>query len=234
VEQTGAGAWRFEVRDTGPGFGPEMKARLFERFTQADGSLTRRHGGSGLGLAVAAELAGAMGGTLSADSKPGEGSTFVLELPLAPAAEEALSAPPAEPAPAEPRRARILLAEDNPTNRKVVEVMLSGLEVELVAAADGAEAVRAFESEAFDAVLMDMQMPEMDGLDATRAIRARERELGLPRTPVLMLSANAMPEHLEASRQAGADRHLAKPIRLADLLAAVSEALAGKSERLAA
>ncbi|MDQ7813034.1 response regulator, partial [Brevundimonas sp.] len=125
------------------------------------------------------------------------------------------------------RSMRVLLAEDHPTNQRVVQLILNSQGAEVVIAGDGAQAVAAFEAETFDVVLMDMQMPVMDGLSATRAIRAHEAATpGRPRTPVVMLSANAMPEHREEALAAGADSHLAKPITAASLLAGI-EAVIG-------
>jgi len=126
---------------------------------------------------------------------------------------------------------RILLADDHPANRKVIEIMLASVEAELTSVENGRLAVDAFESQTFDLVLMDMQMPVMDGLAAVRAIRDLERSETRARTPVLMLTANALAEHVAAGRDAGADGHLAKPITLATLLAAVSGVMASNLEQ---
>ncbi|MFT4954377.1 MAG: signal transduction histidine kinase/AmiR/NasT family two-component response regulator [Brevundimonas sp.] len=223
---------RFEVRDTGIGFDAEQKARIFTRFQQADGSITRRFGGTGLGLAISRDLARLMGGTLDCDSTPGEGSVFWFEIPLPPAeAETAEAAPaPVERADLASMPLKVLLADDHPANRKVIEVMLSQTAMALTAVVDGAEAVQAYGDEDWDLVLMDMQMPVMDGLTATREIRALEMERGRTRTPILMLTANALDEHVQAGREAGADGHLAKPITLAGLFEAMGAALAGREE----
>ena len=217
---------RFVVQDTGIGFDAETRDRLFSRFEQADGDITRRFGGSGLGLAISRELAAMMGGDLGCESEPGGGAAFILTLPLR--AAEA----PAAPAPAiaaatttveTPRRLRILVADDHPTNRRVVELILDQEAVDLVSVEDGAQAVEACRASVFDLVLMDMQMPVMDGLTATREIRLHEVAMGMPRTPVVMLTANALPEHITAGTEAGADRHLAKPFSVEALLAMVAE-----------
>jgi PAS domain S-box-containing protein len=211
------------VSDTGIGFDEEARARLFQRFQQADGSITRRYGGTGLGLSISRSLAEAMGGALDARSTPGEGSTFGLSLTLPLAEDEAVPSAPApadEPAP-DGRRRRVLLAEDHPTNRRVVQLILEGLEVDLTCVNDGAQAVEAAATSRFDLILMDMQMPVMDGLAATRAIREREAGADAPRTPILSLTGNAMPEHAAASLAAGADGHLTKPIAADRLIAAV-------------
>jgi two-component system, sensor histidine kinase len=220
------GRVRFTVTDTGVGFAPEQKDRIFSRFHQADGSITRRFGGTGLGLTISRELAGLMGGELDCESQPGVGSRFWFEAPLPPADAVRADALPADAVEAGGGPMRILLADDHPANRKVIEVLLSGASAELLCVEDGSQAVDAYRGGGFDLVLMDMQMPVMDGLTATAEIRAFELQNGLPRTPVLMLTANAMPEHVEAGRAAGADGHLAKPVTLATLFAAISTVMA--------
>jgi len=229
VEPVGDDRVRFTVTDTGVGFDADQKARIFTRFQQADGSITRRFGGTGLGLAISRDLAELMGGELDCDSTPGEGSRFWFELPLPPAAviEEADD----QASDCAPEGLCILLADDHPANRKVIEVLLAPTGATLVAVENGQEAVDAFAIDRFDLVLMDMQMPVMDGLTATAAIRALEAERGLHRTPLLMLTANAMAEHVEAGRVAGADGHLAKPVTTQSLFAAIASALdAGEPE----
>lgn len=216
----------FRVSDTGLGFDGDTKSRIFGRFQQADGSITRRFGGTGLGLTISAALVELMGGTLDCDSAPGEGSTFWFDIPL-PTADAPVASVEAETTTADVAAAplRILLADDHPANRKVVEIMLSATAMEMVAVENGQEALDAFVDGGFDVVLMDMQMPVMDGLTATRRIREHEATVGLTRTPVLMLTANAMAEHVEAGRLAGADGHVTKPVTLASLFAAISNAL---------
>lgn len=225
---------RFTVTDTGVGFEPEQKARIFGRFHQADGSITRRFGGTGLGLAISRELAGLMGGALDCESQPGVGSRFWFETPLPLAEAVAADAPAIPEGNVEAVPLRILLADDHPANRKVIEVLLSGACADLVCVADGRQALDAFQDGGFDLVLMDMQMPVMDGLTATAAIRDFEARGGWGRTPVLMLTANAMAEHIEAGRQAGADGHLAKPVTTATLFAAISKVLAATGSDLEA
>ena len=218
------GGVRVTVRDTGIGFKPEMKEQLFGRFHQADGSITRRFGGTGLGMTISRELTQLMGGSLDAEGREGQGASFWFDLPLVPAeihaAEDAAAS-----AEAPDRPLRVLLADDHPTNRKVVELMLAGL-ADVVSVEDGAEALMALGADIFDVVLMDMQMPVMDGLEATRRIRQIEAAAGRSRTPVVMLTANALPEHVAASHAAGADRHLEKPVTLAGLLEAMNDVLA--------
>ncbi len=208
------------VADTGIGFSPEVKARLFERFEQADGSITRRYGGTGLGLAISRALAEAMGGTLDAASTEGAGAAFTLDLALERVARPAAAAPTHRSAQAEnvEREPRVLLAEDHAVNRKVVELLLGQVGVDLTCVENGAEAVAATAEASFDLILMDMQMPVMDGLTAIRAIRQDERARRTPPTPIWALSANALPEHIQASMAAGADGHLTKPISGAALV----------------
>jgi signal transduction histidine kinase/ActR/RegA family two-component response regulator len=220
---------RFEVRDTGIGFDPAQAERLFERFEQADSSTTRSFGGTGLGLAISRSLVELMGGTISATGQAGRGATFSFALPLEgvgpPAgAEEPLGADALQAAGAQ--RARVLLAEDHPINRRVIELMLDPDLVELEAVENGEQAVARCAARAFDLVLMDMQMPVMDGLTAIRAIRAAEAAAGRPRARIFTLTANALPEHRRASDEAGADGFLTKPVDARALLEAVFETVA--------
>ena len=220
-------AW-FCVRDTGIGFDPAGKDRLFDRFHQADASFTRRFDGAGLGLSIAKDIVGRMGGRLDCDSRPGGGSAFWFEIPLAPAPEARVQAD-APMAEAPPAGLRVLLADDHPTNRQVIQLMMSEL-ADVVGVENGAEAVEAFRQAPFDLVLMDMQMPVMDGLTAIRELRRLEAARGGSRTPMVMISANAAPEHRAASAAAGADRHLAKPITIQTLFATLEAALAPSVE----
>ena len=222
---------RFEVRDTGTGFDVGLKARIFQRFSQADGSATRRQGGTGLGLAICDEYVRLMGGELECESTPGQGSVFAFALELP--ARAAASAPPVAPRPA--GRFRVLVVDDNAVNRQVLELVLESIGVDHASVEDGQQAVEAMQSEGFDLALMDIQMPVMDGLEATRRIRAWETEQQRPRTPVVIVSANCMEEHVDAGRAAGADSHLNKPIAVADLIGILTPlmAAAGRAERAA-
>jgi signal transduction histidine kinase/ActR/RegA family two-component response regulator len=213
---------RFTVRDTGIGFEEEVRRRLFKRFEQADASITRRFGGTGLGLAICRSLTELMGGVLHAASTPGAGSRFEVFRPLDRISDTAMG-PVAEDEAEEVsiQGVRILLAEDHPTNQKVVRLILEAVGVELTVVENGREALDALAGQSFELVLMDMQMPEKDGLTATTALRAREQAQGLARIPVIMLTANALDEHMRASAEAGADMHISKPIRADALLNAI-------------
>jgi len=227
---------RFTVEDTGIGFDGETRERLFKRFEQADGAITRRFGGTGLGLAISHQLAGLMDGSLDCESEPGGGSAFILTIPLRLAASPVATIQDVTVIAAEPnsRPLRVLVADDHATNRKVVELILAQAPVELTMVEDGAQALEAYRAGEFDLVLMDMQMPVMDGLAATREIRLHEATMGLPRTPVIMLTANALGEHVAAAEDAGADLHLAKPFNAAQLLSVVFELPAAAAAEAAA
>jgi PAS domain S-box-containing protein len=225
----GGVALSVSVQDSGEGFDPASSDQLFERFQQADGSVTRQAGGSGLGLPIARRLARLMDGDIACASRPGHGATFTFQAILGACEGDAACAckPKSEPTAAQPeieRRLRILLAEDHPTNQQVVDLML-GDAADLTIAPDGQAALAAFAAQPFDLILMDTQMPVMDGLAATAAIRARERDQGLARTPIISLTANAMPHQVQACLAAGADLHLAKPISIHGLFGAINAAL---------
>ncbi|WP_085341303.1 hybrid sensor histidine kinase/response regulator [Aquidulcibacter paucihalophilus] len=227
-----------KVSDTGIGFDKEARARLFNRFEQADGSITRQFGGTGLGLSICKALSEMMDGSISVVSIPNEGSTFTVRLPLKRSmpldAFDILRAMQPEvpkqnvaTSGAAERLLRILLAEDHPTNQRVVAMILQPYGVDLTVVENGVKALEAFQADKFDVVLMDMQMPEMDGLKATQAIRAFELTANRPRTPIAMLSANAMKEHVEQALQAGCDVHIAKPVTPESLAKGIEAALAG-------
>lgn len=221
----------FSVRDTGIGIASEELPRVFEAFEQADGSNDRKHDGAGLGLAISRRLAHIMNGEIWAESLPGQGSTFHLRTELVCRAfPEAKIAESAMPAGEHIGPLRVLVAEDHPVNRQVIEKLLVTRGHHVSLAPNGADAVNAVEQEKFDMVLMDMQMPEMNGLDATRAIRFREgKNPARGRVPIYALTARVLPQDQEECLQAGMDGYLAKPITtqaLDQLLASVSSALA--------
>lgn len=234
--QDGAAGLAISVDDTGMGIAAEQLPHLFEKFTQADATTTRRYGGAGLGLAISRELAGLMDGTITVRSQEGRGSSFRLELPLrrtAPAPVQT-EAPEASVETEVGAAVRILAAEDNPTNQRVLRAVLETFGVDLTLVENGREAVEAWTANPFDIVLMDIQMPEMDGVAATRAIRQAEAASGRPRTPIVALSANAMTHQVSEYLAAGMDAHVAKPIEMARLQAALENALAQSEARAAA
>jgi signal transduction histidine kinase/ActR/RegA family two-component response regulator len=221
----------FRVLDTGPGIPEDRRQDLFKKFSQVDSSAERRFGGAGLGLAISRELAQLMGGELTFEAPPAGGACFVLTLPTLRLGDHA--APSQDVDTAQERLSasdrpglRILAAEDNSTNRLVLCSLLEPLGAELQVVGDGAEAVAAFAAGRFDLVLMDVQMPGMNGIDATRAIRRLEAEAGRARTPILALSANVMRHQTEEYVEAGMDGHISKPIEVAKFYAAIEAALA--------
>ena len=220
------GRFEVSVRDTGVGFDEAARERIFGRFKQADGSITRRFGGTGLGLAISRQLAGLMGGDLTGESSPGAGAVFTLRVDLPPGCLATPAAPSVAPARGGEgdRPLQILLVDDHPANRRVVEMMLASANVEITTAENGQLALEACADRTYDLILMDMQMPVMDGVTATRELRRLEREWGAEPAPIYMLTANAAPEQVEAGRLAGAQRHLTKPITAAKLFEALGEA----------
>jgi CheY-like chemotaxis protein len=235
VERTGD-LVRLSVADSGVGIEPQVLARLFAKFEQADASTTRRYGGAGLGLSICRELAELMGGTITAESTLGVGSTFTVTLPMpwlgeAPAAAVE-AAPAAAPEPLRPLR--VLAAEDNATNQLVLKTLLAQVGVEPVMVGDGRAAVEAWAAEPWDLILMDVQMPVMDGPAAARAIRAAEAASGRLRTRIVALTANAMSHQVSEYLAAGMDGHVAKPIEAVALFAALHEADAHAERDVAA
>ena len=225
------GRFVVSVADTGPGFSLEDKARLFQRFEQADGSITRQFGGSGLGLAIARDLARMLGGDIDCDATPGVGAEFRLTFGMATVAKSTDDCVPDPPfatlkaAPAQVRLA-ILAADDHPINRKVIELIVAQVDADIAFAENGQEAIDAFKRGRFDLVLMDMQMPVLDGLSAVRAIRQLEIATGQPRTPIMVVTANAQPESYEEALTAGADGFLLKPFSPAALLGLIDQVCA--------
>jgi signal transduction histidine kinase/ActR/RegA family two-component response regulator len=222
------GAIVFRVDDTGVGIEPESLDRLFDSFFQADASNTRRYAGAGLGLTICHELMVLMGGEIVAESAPGEGSTFTVTLPLARVADVQpmpLAIVPQPMQAVDPGVLRVLAAEDNDVNQLVLKTLLSQAGINPTLVADGAMALDAWEREPWDIILMDIQMPRMDGVQATREIRRREVETGRPRTPILAVTANAMVHQVAAYEAAGMDGVVSKPIELARLFGAMVAAL---------
>jgi CheY-like chemotaxis protein len=214
----------FSVRDTGIGIPPEKQQRIFAPFEQADSSTTRKYGGTGLGLSISARLVALMGGELTVSSRPGRGSTFAFTArfgrAVAPAA--ARPGPPGAGLARTTRPLRVLVAEDNPINQKLAQRLLEkqGHTVEVVDS--GLAALEALRRRPFDLVLMDVQMPDLGGLEATAALRAEEQGTGR-HLPVIALTAHAMQGDRERCLAAGMDGYLSKPLSARDLF----ETLAG-------
>ena len=204
------------VTDTGVGVPALLADRLFQRFSQIDGSNARAFGGTGLGLAISKGLVELMGGEIGYAPRPGGGSIFAFTVP-APVVETAATAAVEEPEAAAPAQAcRVLVVDDAPLNRELILALLAPLDLETREAADGREAVAAAMSERFDLILMDLQMPEMDGIAASMAIRGGQ---GPNRdTPIVAVSASVQPADVEACRRAGMNDHVPKPISSSDLL----------------
>ncbi len=229
-------AWlHFLVRDTGIGIPPEKQAAVFEAFSQADGSTARRYGGTGLGLTISRRLVELMGGRIWMESATGQGSTFHFTVPIGPdvavlqplnqPSSQVLTVPPSSGASlGKQRKFRILLAEDNVVNKKLAVRLLEKHGHSVVAASNGREVLSALETQAFDLILMDVQMPEMDGLSATMAIRERERG-SANHLPIIAVTAHAMKGDCERCLDAGMDSYITKPIRAAELLAAIEQVM---------
>jgi CheY-like chemotaxis protein len=233
-ELADAGGVRLSVTDTGIGIPAEKMPLLFEKFTQADSSTTRRYGGTGLGLAICRELAHLMHGSISVISEEGKGSTFFAELPFQRSQSAAETPEPVVASEMEQRSVRLLAAEDNPVNQKVLQAIVEPMDVELSIVGDGRAAVEAWRGGDYDLILMDIQMPIMDGIAAAKAIRAVEQDEQRVRTPILALTANAMVHQIEEYMAAGMDGHVAKPIEISKLYDALNRALAAPVEAEAA
>ena len=221
-------ALRFEVRDTGIGMDEQAKLRLFERFSQADSSTTRRYGGTGLGLAISSRIVAMMGGRIEVESEPGRGSVFTFTV-LFGVPEPGVEMKPETGAPFKPLGLRVLVVEDNPMNRKILGAQLKELGCEYAVVEDGVEAIAALsQSPAPDVVLMDCHMPNLDGWEATRRVRswatapeATDVQRSAALIPIVALTAAALPEERKRCVDAGMGDFLAKPVKLAELNAAL-------------
>ena len=228
------------VGDTGIGLTEEQQGRLFQSFSQADASTTRRYGGTGLGLAISKQLTDLMGGRIWVDSEFGVGSTFGFELPLRPAQDQTGTTPRrtspsarAQPVPSTrdgTAAGRVLVAEDNAVNQRVTAAMVERLGFAVEVAGDGERAVELLRTGEYAAVLMDVQMPGMDGFAATRAIRSHEAGSGGARTPVIAMTANARAEDTEKALAAGMDAYLVKPVRAHELTRTLVEWVGGVAD----
>ncbi|MGC1304807.1 MAG: ATP-binding protein, partial [Caulobacteraceae bacterium] len=230
------GALTLRVADTGVGIPADRLPLLFEKFVQADASTTRRFGGTGLGLSICRHLAELMGGVIEASSTVDVGTTFLVRLPIPRVAEAGTLAAPQSPAVEADdedvafHELRVLAAEDNTVNQLVLKTLLAQIGVTPVLVEDGQQAVDAWAGQDWDVILMDMQMPVLDGAAATRLIREREAATGRARTPIIAITANAMAHQVAQYAAMGADRHVAKPIEAARLFAALEAALVPPEE----
>ncbi len=224
---------RFIVRDTGIGI-PESRVNdLFQKFSQVDASTTRRFGGTGLGLAISRELVTLMGGQISVKSEVGNGSTFTFDLPVKRCSSilSELDDPATPDISPDGAPVRILAAEDNETNRLILRALLEPMNIVLEIVGGGQEAVAALMAGTYDIVLMDIQMPEMNGIEATTRIRAWEAQEGRHPTPILALSANVMSHHVLEYRKAGLSGTISKPIEVGKMMTAIVKALEDSSAR---
>jgi CheY-like chemotaxis protein len=214
----------FQIRDTGIGIPFEKQALIFEPFRQADGSTSRCFGGTGLGLSICGRLVPMMGGRIWVESQPGTGSTFHFTITAAAAAAAQPSAPPAETQIPSPAGLLVLLVEDNAVNQRLAQRVLEKAGCIVVCAMDGCEAVQASATRRFDVILMDLQMPHMDGFEATAELRRREAVSG-GHTPIVAVTANAMQGDRERCLAAGMDGYVTKPIKRPELFRAIAAGL---------
>jgi CheY-like chemotaxis protein/anti-sigma regulatory factor (Ser/Thr protein kinase) len=217
-------ALRFSVTDTGIGIPEGKLGQLFQRFSQVDGSTSREYGGSGLGLAISKRLVEMMGGEIGVESTPGKGSTFWILLNL-PRADEQVHSPKDAPVAVSPASARLLLVEDVEINREIACAILRSIGYRIDAVSSGAEAIAAVQSSRYDLVLMDIQMPGMDGLTATRIIRALPDDVA--NIPIVAMTANVLPKQIESFRSAGMNDHIGKPFKRDELRATIERCLPG-------
>lgn len=227
VRQTGS-ELQLRVRDSGPGVPEERRDRLFEAFSQTDETITRRFGGTGLGLAISRQICRLMGGDLVYRAVPGGGSCFVATLRVeraGGAADRQARNPRSADSVLRSRSWRILVAEDSLTNQKVLRLLLRNFELDIEYVGNGAQAVEMHCHDPFDLILMDVNMPVLNGLEAAAMIRQSEAALGLRRVPIVALTANAMTHQVAEYLRQGIDAHVAKPVRREDLCEAMARLL---------
>ncbi|MGP6089550.1 ATP-binding protein [Antarctobacter jejuensis] len=221
------------VSDTGPGVPPEKRARLFEAFTQADASITRKFGGTGLGLTISRRVCRLLGGDLIYQEAPGGGACFVARLQVqdagSPRVRRDVGGANSE-AVLSQKRWRVLVAEDSETNQRVLRLLLRRYRLQLKMVEDGAEAVEAHCADPYDLILMDVNMPVMNGLEAAAMIRQVEEAQDAPRVPIIALTANAMTHQVSSYLRQGIDAHVAKPVKREELVAAMAELLIDQAE----
>jgi CheY-like chemotaxis protein len=222
-----------KVRDTGIGIAPDRMAALFDPFVQADRTITRKYGGTGLGLTICRELAELMGGEISVESVLGEGSVFTANVPVNRVTGSDVAIAPSRPVEA-PELARswnlkLLIADDNQVNQLILQTMLLPMGFELTTVDDGRAALDALKQDAFDIVLMDVQMPVMDGISAVREYREFEKEACRPPIPVIAVTANVMAHQVTEYEEAGMSGMVEKPIQFAALVAEIGRLLDGRS-----
>jgi signal transduction histidine kinase/CheY-like chemotaxis protein len=217
----------FTVADTGEGIPEDKIDRLFKPFSQVDSSVSRKHGGTGLGLSISQQFCELMGGGISVQSTPNVGSIFtaIMNVAMAEKPVERVANTDLVDITLKQQKWRVLLAEDNKTNRMVINKFLGKFDLEIYAVENGKLAVEAYESGDFDVILMDVNMPEMDGITATKLIREAEEKSGQQRTPIIALTANTMTHQVVEYIASGVDRHLGKPFKKSVLLETICETL---------
>lgn len=219
---------RYRVADTGVGMSEEFVRHIFDEFSQEESSARTHYKGSGLGMAISKRYVDLMGGTISVESKKGEGSTFTVELPLELTDENKVQKQDKPAANTDLMGVKILLAEDNDLNAEIAMVQLEELGIQVTRAADGDEAVKSFTGSppgTFDMIFMDIMMPKMNGYEATKAIRAMQDRPDARRIPIVAMTANAFAEDVQASLDAGMNGHIAKPIAIEDVVKAIARNL---------
>ncbi len=228
LRRVGMQQWvQFRVTDTGAGIPQDLQIQLFQPFTQADGSTARKFGGSGLGLSICKQLVEMMKGQIGVESQPGKGSMFWFTFPYIPVEESRMAEPKARSAgPVSLADKRVLIAEDNVVNQLLIKSLVQSMGCQVVVVANGKEVLSAMEQSDYDLVLMDCQMPEMDGYEATQEIRKKDDSRGY-RVPVVALTANAMKSDIEKCFAAGMDEHISKPVRKEQLFSVLEKFMSG-------